>query len=86
MDFGLGIILGALILYLALQKPLQFTVHHKYENIISEKTKTDLVELEQKMFKKDPESDERYDKYSENISDVMSDINDLMGGSDRDVK
>lgn len=84
MEFVVGILLGVLITLLLSGKTLKICIHHKMENVISEQTKVDLAELETKMFTKDSTSDQNYDNYAENITDVLTNINDLMGGSDRD--
>ena len=72
-------IIGMLLMYLILQKPLKITVHHVNENIVPDVNETKLKELEEKMLKEDPQNDNLYEQLDETIREV----NDIMGGSDR---
>lgn len=62
-----------------LRRPLKFDIHHTYENKISEKSEKELEELQEKMLKEDPKNDKLY----EEIDKITTEINDIMGGSDR---
>lgn len=72
-------ILGMLIMWLILQKPLQITIHHKHENVISPMNQIDMDALEQQMLKEDPKKDKLYQE----LDDALANIGDIMGGSDR---
>ena len=72
-------ILGMLIMWLILQKPLQITIHHKHENVISTNNLVDMDALEQQMLKEDPKKDQLYKE----LDDALADLGDIMGGSDR---
>lgn len=79
MENLLFFVIGALITYLILQKPLQITIHHKNENIISGKDYESLKELEEQMLKEDPKEDQLYEDFNK----TLETINDIMGGSDK---
>ena len=79
MDNLIFYILGMLIMWLILQKPLQITIHHKHENVISPENKVDIDALEQQMLKEDPKKDQLYKE----LDDALANIGDIMGGSDR---
>ena len=68
-----------LIMWLILQKPLQITIHHKHENVVSPENQVDMDALEQKMLKEDPKKDQLYKE----LDDALANIGDIMGGSDR---
>ena len=79
MDNLIFYILGMLIMWLILQKPLQITIHHKHENVISPENQVDIDALEQQMLKEDPKKDQLYKE----LDDTLANIGDIMGGSDR---
>ena len=72
-------IIGMLLMYLILQKPLKISIHHTHEEIKHDIDEAKLHELEQKMLKEDPKEDNLYEQLDETIREV----NDIMGGSDR---
>lgn len=72
-------VIGMLLMYLILQKPLKITIHHVNETIVPDVDDAKLKELEQKMLKEDPQNDNLYEQLDETIREV----NDIMGGSDR---
>lgn len=72
-------IIGMLVMYLIIRKPVEIRIHHINENKISTQDREDIRELEEKMFKEDPTMDDLYKKLDETISEV----NNIMGGSDR---
>lgn len=72
-------VVGMLLMWLLLQKPLKIDVHHTYETIHPELDDEKLQALEQKMLKEDPTSDNLYEQLDQTIREV----NDIMGGSDR---
>lgn len=75
----LSFIIGALVMYLILQRPLQIKVHHVQETINSQATQEDIDKLEEEMLKDDPKKDPLYENFDETIQKV----NEIMGGSDR---
>lgn len=68
-----------MICWLTTQKPLKIQVHHVHENLIDAKSERELQELQEKMLKEDPKNDKLY----EEIDKITTEINDIMGGSDR---
>ena len=72
-------LLGCLITLILTKQPLQVKVHHQYENILPDQKDVDLEALEEKMLKEDPKQDDMYAK----LDSVLTDVNDIMGGSDR---
>ena len=83
MDNFFYFMMGFLISYLILRKPIRFTVRHEYKYYDEPKPDIDLEKLEEKMLKEDPKMDVAYDKFSENMDEVIKDVNNIMGGSDR---
>lgn len=79
MESLIFLVIGALLAYLILQKPLKIEVHHKHEDIIPASTLADMAELEQDMLKEDPTTDKMY----EELDKVLYEVNSVMGGSDR---
>ena len=79
MELFTVFIIGMLVMYLIIRKPVEIRIHHINENKISTQDREDIRELEEKMFKEDPTMDDLYKKLDETISEV----NDIMGGSDR---
>lgn len=79
MDNLLFFVVGGLITYLILQKPLQIHIRHTHEDITPKISKVELNELEQQMLKPDQQNDNLYDDLTETITEV----NNIMGGSDR---
>lgn len=79
MGYLVFFVMGFLICLVLLHKPLKFDIHHTYENVISAKTEEELEQLQEKMLKDDPKNDKLY----EEIDNLTTEINDIMGGSDR---
>jgi hypothetical protein len=72
-------IVGMLLSYLILQRPLQITIHHKNENVVNPVTAEQMDEFEKAMLTKDPKKDQLYEDFEKTITE----IGDIMGGSDR---
>lgn len=72
-------IIGALIAYLILQRPLKISIHHTYETLTPA---LDIDKLEDDMLKPDVKRDKMYED-EQNIDDILKEVNDVMGGSDR---
>lgn len=79
MLYILFFIIGVLFTLIFTRKPIQIQVHHKYENINHPLDTIDMVALEEEMLKKDPKSDAKY----EDLDEIMIQVNEIMGGSDR---
>lgn len=79
MTHLLFFVIGFVLCWLITQKPLKISVHHIQENLVSEKSEKELEELQEKMLKEDPKNDKLY----EEIDKITMEINDIMGGSDR---
>lgn len=79
MELFTVFIIGMLVMYLIIRKPIEIRIHHINENKVSTQDAEDIRELEEKMFKEDPTMDDLYKKLDETISEV----NNIMGGSDR---
>lgn len=71
--------LGFGIACLMMERPIKFSVHHTHETVLNTKTEKELEELQEKMLKDDPKNDKLY----EEIDSLTAEINDIMGGSDR---
>ena len=60
-------------------KPIQIHIKHTTENLTNEKTAEELKALQEEMLKQDPKEDDALEK----INDIMTEVNEVMGGSDR---
>lgn len=79
-------IVGFVLSYLLFNKEIRILVHHKHEEIKPLVKTVDLEEIEKKMLEKDPKMDEKYERFEseqKNISDVLAEVSNIMGGSDR---
>lgn len=79
-------IVGFVLSYLLFNKEIRILVHHKHEEIKPLVKTVDLEEIEKKMLEEDPKMDEKYERFEseqKNISDVLAEVSDIMGGSDR---
>lgn len=72
-------ITGMLLSYLILRRPLQITIHHKNENVVNPVTAAQMEAFEEAMLKEDPKKDKMYEDFEQ----AMSEIGNIMGGSDR---
>ena len=79
MESFLFLIVGMLLMYLILQRPLRIEVHHKQENIVRPISEVDMKQMQEEMLKNDPKEDLAY----EQLEKVMLDIGNIMGGSDK---
>ena len=61
------------------RKPIQIHIKHTHENITNDKTADELKALQEEMLKQDPKEDDALEK----LTDIMTEVNDVMGGSDR---
>lgn len=79
-------IVGFIVSFLLFNKEIRISVHHKHEEIKPLVKPVDLEEIEKKMLEEDPKMDEKYERFEserKNISDVLAEVSDIMGGSDR---
>lgn len=60
-------------------KPIQIHIKHTTENLTNDKTADELKALQEEMLKQDPKEDDALEK----INDIMTEVNEVMGGSDR---
>lgn len=82
----IAFIVGFIVSYLLFNKEIRILVHHKHEEIKPLVKTVDLEEIEKKMLEKDPKMDEKYERFEseqKNISDVLAEVSNIMGGSDR---
>lgn len=79
MDNFIFFITGALLMYLILQKPLRIDINHTTNHKNTQLSEEEITELEQKMLTPDKKQDDLY----ENLDEVMTEVNNIMGGSDR---
>ena len=71
--------IGFLICMVFTRKPIQIHIKHTHENITNDKTADELKALQEEMLKQDPKEDDALEK----LTDIMTEVNDVMGGSDR---
>ena len=62
-----------------INKPIQIHIKHTTENLTNDKTADELKALQEEMLKQDPKEDDALEK----INDIMTEVNEVMGGSDR---
>lgn len=79
MLYLLFFVLGFLICLVFTKKPLQIHIKHTNENLTNDKTAEELKALQEEMLKQDPKEDDALEK----LTDIMAEVNDVMGGSDR---
>lgn len=79
MLYLLFFVLGFLICLVFTKKPLQIHIKHTNENLTNDKTAEELKALQEEMLKQDPKEDDALEK----LTDIMTEVNDVMGGSDR---
>ena len=60
-------------------KPIQIHIEHTTESRTNDKTAAELKALQEEMLKQDPKEDDALEK----INDIMTEVNEVMGGSDR---
>lgn len=60
-------------------KPIQIHIKHTTENLTNDKTAAELKALQEEMLKQDPKEDDALEK----INDIMTEVSEVMGGSDR---
>lgn len=79
MESFIFLIVGMLLMYLILQRPLRIEVHHKQENVVQPISEVDMTKMQEEMLKDDPKEDIAY----EQLDKVMLNISNVMGGSDK---
>lgn len=79
MEYIIGIIVGVLFTYVLFKKPIEITVHHTYENVVSPENMINMEEIEEKMLKDDPKNDTLYSEFDK----FLEQSREIMGGSDR---
>ena len=75
-------IIGVLIALVNNKKPIQIKIHHVNEDIKPALNPIDMQALEEGMLKEDPVTDKKYQDL-ENLNQIITDVNEIMGGSDR---
>lgn len=79
MLYLLFFVLGFIICLVFTNKPIQIHIKHTNENLTNDKTADELKALQEEMLKQDPKEDDALEK----INDIMTEISEVMGGSDR---
>lgn len=80
MDNFVHLIIGMLLMYLILQKPLQITIHHKNENIVKPLPGNAIPKMSEVLKETDKQEDDAY----EEMGNVLGEVNKIFGGSDRE--
>lgn len=75
----LFLILGFILNQILCKNPLQIVIHHKNETINNNSKDVDMEALQEEMLKDDPKLDQEYEK----LGEVVTDVANIMGGSDR---
>lgn len=73
--FAIGFILAVVLM----ERPVKIDLHHTYKTEYSSLPDVDMSELEEKMLKEDPKTDQLYEDFNRTLQEV----NEIMGGSDR---
>ena len=79
MLYFIFLLLGFLLCLVFTNKPIQIHIKHTNENLTNDKTAEELKALQEEMLKQDPKEDDALEK----LTDIMAEVNDVMGGSDR---
>jgi len=80
MDNLIFFVLGFLIAVVLIDKPLQFVIHKKNENIVPQVPD----EIIPKMSEVIKENDVEEDKVYEEMGKIMDNVTEIFGGSDRE--
>lgn len=75
-------VIGVLIALVFTKKPIQIKIHYINEDIKPALNPIDMQALEEGMLKEDPVTDKKYQDL-ENLNQIITDVNEIMGGSDR---
>lgn len=81
MLYLITFILGFFFALFVTKDSIKIDIHHTNEDIKETISESELEKLQEKMLKEDPKNDKLY----EEIDTVLTEVNDVMGGSDRVV-
>lgn len=76
-------VIGFLICWVITKKPIQIKVHHVQETVQNKISDAEMRALEDAMLKEKPEEDKKFDDFDSRFGDIMREVNETMGGSDR---
>lgn len=76
-------VIGFLICWVLTKKPIQIKVHHVQETVQNTISDAEMRALEDAMLKEKPEEDKKFDDFDSRFGDIMREVNETMGGSDR---
>lgn len=76
-------VIGFLICWVLTKKPIQIKVHHVQETIQNKISDAEMRALEEEMLKNKPEEDKKFEDFDSRFGDIMREVNETMGGSDR---
>jgi F0F1-type ATP synthase membrane subunit b/b' len=76
-------VIGFLICWVLTKKPIQIKVHHVQETVQNKISDAEMRALEDAMLKEKPEEDKKFEDFDSRFGDIMREVNETMGGSDR---
>lgn len=76
-------VIGFLICWVLTKKPIQIKVHHVQETVQNTISDAEMRALEEDMLKNKPEEDKKFEDFDSRFGDIMREVNETMGGSDR---
>ena len=76
-------VIGFLICWVITKKPIQIKVHHVQETVQNKISNAEMRALEEEMLKNKPEEDKKFEDFDSRFGDIMREVNETMGGSDR---
>lgn len=76
-------VIGFLICWVLTKKPIQIKVHHVHETVQNNVTAAEMRALEEEMLQNKPEEDKKFEDFDSKFGDIMREVNETMGGSDR---
>ena len=76
-------VIGFLICWVLTKKPIQIKVHHVQETVQNTISDAEMRALEDAMLKEKPEEDKKFEDFDSRFGDIMREVNETMGGSDR---
>ena len=80
MDNLICFLSGFLICYLLIKKPLEITIHHTNKNIVEQIPEDVMPKMSEALKENDAEEDKTYKE----MGTLISNVQEIFGGSDRD--
>jgi len=80
MDNLICFLIGFLVCYILTKKPLEITIHHTNQNIVPQLPEEVMPKMSELNKDNDPDEDKAYKEMGE----ILANVQEIFGGSDRD--